>query len=121
MIKIEEIGLMELKYAGNEILKMAVEIEKNGKAFYDEVIQHMAHEKAKSVFQFLSDEEVKHEKIFREMLGEIEPDAMENPFGDEEVIKYFRSLIGQKVFPSIQEGRLMKKAPLSLFLLGVYL
>lgn len=100
---------MELKYAGNEILKMAIEIERNGKAFYDEVVQSVAIEKAKSIFQYLSDEEVKHEKIFKEMLHEIEPKSSDSPFDESEMIRYFQSLIGQKVFPSQHEGRFMKK------------
>ena len=99
---------MELKYAGGEILKMAIEIEKNGRAFYDEVVQAVEGGKTKSVFQFLSDEEVKHEKTFRKMLQEIETVAAKTPFDDGEVTRYFRSLIGQKVFPSRQEGKYMK-------------
>ena len=99
---------MELKYAGGEILKMAIEIEKNGKAFYDEVIQAVKDEKAKIVFQFLSDEEVKHEQTFRTMLQEIESEPAKTPFDDIEITRYFQSLIGQKVFPSAHEGKYMK-------------
>ncbi len=99
---------MNLKYGGGEILKMAIEIEKNGKAFYDEVVQAVKDEKAKSVFQFLSDEEVKHEKTFRAMLMEIESIAADTPFDNSEVTRYFQSLIGQKVFPSRHEGKYLK-------------
>ncbi len=99
---------MELKYAGGEILKMAIEIEKTGKAFYDEVVQAVKDGKTKSVFQFLSDEEVKHEKTFRKMLQEIESVGEGTPFDDSEVTRYFRSLIGQKIFPSRHEGKHMK-------------
>jgi rubrerythrin len=100
---------MELKYAGGEILKMAIEIEKNGRAFYDEVVQAVEDRKTKTVFQFLSDEEVKHEKMFRKILQEIESVDEETPFDDSEVTRYFRSLIGQKVFPSRHEGKYMKR------------
>ena len=99
---------MELKYAGAEVLKMAIEIEKNGKAFYDEVVLAVKDEKTKSVFQFLSDEEVKHEKTFRTMLREMESESAPTPFDDSEITRYFQSLIGQKVFPSALEGKHMK-------------
>jgi rubrerythrin len=99
---------MELKFAGGEILKMAIEIEKNGKAFYDAVVQKMKDEKVKSVFHYLSEEEVKHEKLFRKMLQSIESETVKGPFDDSEMTRYFRSLIGQRVFPSEQEGKFIK-------------
>lgn len=97
------------KYAGSEVLQMAVEMEKKGKAFYDGVVQAVKDEKTQEVFQFLSDEEVQHEKVFREMLVEVEPKTGTGPYDDTEIILYFRSLIDQKIFPSETEGGAMKK------------
>ncbi len=48
---------MNDKYAGSEILHMAVEIEKKGKEFYQSVVQSQKDEKAQKVFNFLIDEE----------------------------------------------------------------
>jgi len=95
-------------YAGSEVLQMAVEIERKGKAFYDGVVQAMGNEKVKSIFQYLSDEEVKHEKTFKQMLNKLETNPPESPYDDMEMIIYFRSLIDRKIFPSENEGSDMK-------------
>lgn len=100
---------MEMKYAGSEVLQMAVEIEKKGKAFYDEVVKTVKDERTREVFQFLADEEVKHEEIFKKMLKEVEVKREVSPYSDTDVILYFRSLVGQKIFPSEKEAELMKK------------
>jgi len=95
-------------YAGNEILQMAVEIEKKGKAFYDSVVNAVKDPKTKDIFQFLADEEVKHEAIFRKMLKDLEIDEGANPYDNTEIVLYFRSLIDRKIFPSEQQGGTMK-------------
>ena len=100
---------MAEKFAGSEVLQMAVELERNGKAFYDSVIRVVKEEKVRDIFQFLSDEEVRHEKVFKEMLEEVEPELPASPYDDTEMILYFRSLIDKKIFPGEDEGRSMKK------------
>lgn len=96
-------------YAGSEILQMAVEIEKKGKAFYDGVVSAVKDAKTKDIFQFLADEEVKHEQIFRNMLKNLEIDGGSNPYDNTEMVLYFRSLIDRKIFPSEQQGITMNK------------
>ena len=100
---------MEKKYAGSEVLQMAVEIERKGKSYYDSIIKAVKDEKTRDVFQFLSDEEVRHEKVFKEMLEEIEPEPEGSPYDETEMILYFRFLIDRKIFPSPEEGESMKK------------
>jgi rubrerythrin len=95
-------------YAGSEILQMAVEIEKKGKAFYDGVVHSVKDSKAREIFQFLADEEVKHEQLFKKMLGDLEIGKDDNPYDNTEMILYFRSLIDRKIFPTEQEGAEMK-------------
>ncbi|MBN2029187.1 ferritin family protein [bacterium] len=99
---------MEAKYAGSEILQMAVEIEKHGKAFYDSVVRVMKNPQAREIFQFLSDEEERHEVIFRKMLQEVHQ-KNESGYDDETVTFYFRSLIEKKVFPTSEEAESMEK------------
>ncbi len=100
---------MAEKYAGSEVLQMAVEIERKGKSFYDSVIQSLQNDKAKEVFHFLFDEEVRHEKIFRDMLSKVEKNAEKSVYDDSEMTLYFRSLIDRKIFPDEEEGMSMKK------------
>ena len=96
-------------YADSEILQMAVEIEKKGKAFYDGVVSSVKDPKTKNIFQFLADEEVKHEQIFRKMLKDLEIDDGSNPYDNTEMVLYFRSLIDRKIFPSEQQGITMNE------------
>jgi len=100
---------MEMKYAGSEILKMAVEIEKKGRAFYDGVVKAIGDDEAKTVFQFLADEEVKHIEVFNRMLKEIDSHPEPNPYDDTEMLLYFRSLIEHKVFPFEEAGHDMRQ------------
>ena len=99
---------MTERYAGSEVLQMAVEIEKKGKAFYDGVVRSVKDPKTQDIFQYLSDEEVKHEKLFKSMLGELEAKS-DSPYDDTETTLYFRSLIDRKIFPGQDEGQEMKK------------
>ena len=100
---------MAEKYAGTEVLQMAVELEKKGKAFYDGVVAAMKDEKVKDIFQYLADEEVRHEKVFRTMLADLEPVPVSGPYDDTDMILYFKSLIDRRIFPDADEGVSMKK------------
>lgn len=100
---------MTEKYAGSEVLRMAVEIEKKGKAFYDGVVAAVKDARTQDIFQYLADEEVKHEKLFTKMLADVEPQADGSPFDESEMTAYFRSLIDRKIFPDGDEGAAMKQ------------
>ena len=97
------------KFAGSEVLQMAVEIEKKGKAFYGSVVSVVKDEKTRDIFQYLADEEVRHEKTFRKMLADVGTKTDQSPYDDMEMILYFRSLIDRKIFPTEEEGISMKK------------
>ena len=97
------------RYAGSEILQMAVEIEKKGKAFYDGVVSTVKDQKTRDIFQYLADEELKHEQIFQKMLKDVKASDVENPYDEREMILYFHSLIDRKIFPSEQEGSDMEE------------
>lgn len=100
---------MNDKYAGSEILQMAVEIEKKGKEFYQSVAQSQKDEKAQKVFNFLIDEEIRHEKVFRDMLSQVERDTEKSVYDDTELVLYFSSLVERKIFPDVKEGISMQK------------
>lgn len=96
---------MDLKYAGSEVLQMAVEIEKKGKAFYESVAGSVKDAKAVDLFRFLAAEEVKHQHLFQDMLKEVE--TIHGPYDNTEVILYFKALVDRRIFPSDKEGELM--------------
>ena len=51
-----------------EIVEFAIYIEQNGYKFYSETIKKFKDEKLLQLFQFLADEELKHEKTFNALL-----------------------------------------------------
>ena len=55
-----------------EIYQFAVQIEENGEKFYRAMVEKFDAPKVKELFGFLADEEVRHEKVFKEMLANIE-------------------------------------------------
>lgn len=56
----------------SDIFEVAIRIEENGIDFYRHAAQIATDEKAKKMFSYLADEEVKHKTIFKEMLSQIE-------------------------------------------------
>jgi len=101
--------LMGQKYAGSEVLSMAVEIERKGMAFYENVAHAVKNVMAREVFQFLANEEKVHEATFKKMLRATDPKSSKSPYDTTEVVLYFRSLIDKRIFPDAIEGRAMKK------------
>lgn len=100
---------MSSKYAGSEVLHMAVEIEKKGREFYESVARTQKNEKTQNVFNFLIDEEIRHEKLFKEMLKQVEKDMEKSVYDDTELILYFSALVDRKIFPDIEEGMDLQK------------
>ena len=104
---------MSIAFAGSELLNMAVQLEKKGKAFYDRVANTVKDEETRKIFQYLADEEVKHEQLFKEMLGRIKA-AGDSPYDDSEMLSYFRALVDREVFPEEEYAAEIKnntKAP----------
>jgi len=95
---------MNDKYDGSEILNMAVEVEKKGREFYESVAKNQKNEKAQKVFDFLIDEEKRHENVFRDMLNKVEKDSEKSVYDDTEMILYFSSIVDRKIFPDVEEG-----------------
>ena len=58
-------------FAGNEIVEMGIQIEKNGKDFYDTVLAQTKDEKAKNIFKYLAGEEEKHIITFQKILDSV--------------------------------------------------
>ncbi|MBN2415361.1 ferritin family protein [bacterium] len=91
---------MTTKYAGSEVLRMAIEIEKTGKRFYDGMAERFKDGDVQKLFRFLSQEEVRHESLFTSMLEAVETAPEKSVFDDHELALYFRSIVGDSVFPA---------------------
>ncbi|QGY40380.1 rubrerythrin [Pseudodesulfovibrio cashew] len=80
-------------FHANEIAKVAVEIEKKGRAFYTRAADAAKTDEIKDLFRYLAEEETKHEAIFAALLdrlGKVEMPAWSN---EEEYSTYLNALI----------------------------
>jgi rubrerythrin len=72
---------MSYLLAVKEILEFAVYIEQRGYEFYVEAMKKFSEARATELFQYLADEEFKHEKVFKKLMEQDadvqkgEPDA----------------------------------------------
>ncbi|MCB5259317.1 MAG: ferritin family protein [Candidatus Cloacimonetes bacterium] len=98
-----------LTYSINEVIEFAVQIEKNGYAFYHEASKRKDLEpKAKEFIEFLRDEELNHEKTFLSLRGEAEMQDLELSADWELVSEYLKTIVDSRIFNS--EDSAIKKA-----------
>ena len=90
-------------FSASEIVEIGIEIEKNGRDFYAELVRVSKNEKAKEVFGFLGAEEEKHIKRFKELLSQVKKyDTSEAYTG--EYFSYLRALSEGYVFTKSGKG-----------------
>lgn len=90
---------MSILFSASEIITMAVEIEKNGMAFYNALAARSKNEKAREIYTILAAEEVQHQVTFKKMLTslkELELTASE----EDEYNNYLGALTSSRVFSS---------------------
>jgi len=82
----------------NEIIKVAINIEKNGKIFYEKLAEKFSDlEDISKLFKYLGAEEVKHEAKFTNFLNQIEEYSPYETYTDE-YDQYIRELSKYQVF-----------------------
>lgn len=96
-------------YSINEVIEFAVQIEKNGFAFYHEASKRKDLDpKAKEFIEFLRDEELNHEKTFLALRGDAEMQDLELTAEWEMVSEYLKTIVDSRIFNS--ENSAIKKA-----------
>ncbi len=91
-------------FAGSEIVDLAVQVEKNGRDFYNAVAANSSQEKPKKLFLFLGQEEEKHILAFRQLaekVGKYDPPEV---YADD-YIAYMKALASEHVFTRKDQGR----------------
>ncbi|MGQ9630170.1 MAG: ferritin-like domain-containing protein [bacterium] len=94
---------MSIFFSGSELIDIAVQIEKNGAAFYTSVTRLSREGDLKKFFDFLADQERQHIKIFQgigESLGDYKV-----PADQEEYYLYMKALADSRVFTSEFDAR----------------
>lgn len=84
-------------FSANEILDLAIHLEKNSEAVYRNAIQDIKAPDLVSLLVWMADEEVKHLNWFSELKKDIETEV-NNPFMEEMGREVFGDLLGDKNF-----------------------
>jgi rubrerythrin len=88
---------MSVVSSGDELIRIAIDIERRGITFYDVMAKSTDNEMARAVFEALVAMEREHLSMFEEMLAEIEqqtPQEVET----QEYPEYLKALIDEAVF-----------------------
>lgn len=91
-------------FAGSEIVELGIQIEKNGKDFYDTLVKQSKSPKAKEIFKYLSGEEEKHIVVFKNLLGSVEKYEPAEAYPGE-YFAYMSALASVHVFTQKDKGK----------------
>ncbi len=90
---------MPQQYALEEVFEMAMQLERNGEAFYIAAAKHARQDATKKLLLEMADWERRHEKLFQQMADSIdEDDRTEYVDHAGEAVAYVQSLVHGKVF-----------------------
>lgn len=95
-----------LSFSADEIFKLGMEIELNGKAFYQAAADRCSDKEAKAAIEYLRDEEGKHYETFSKMREQLPPSAKEKTVfdPDDETTQYIKALADSRVFTNQSEA-----------------
>lgn len=86
-------------FSKNEIIEMAVKIEKHGFAFYDRALQRSdLNNDAKKLLQTLRDEEKVHEQTFLNLREKIDDFDLNSDINWDEARSYIQSMVNTHLF-----------------------
>lgn len=84
-------------FSANEILDMAIKLEKNGEAVYRDAIKKVSNPELIALLEWMADEEVKHANWFTELKLKLDQKGV-NSFMEEMRRELFNDLLGGKSF-----------------------
>jgi rubrerythrin len=95
-------------FAGSEIVEIGIQIEKNGRDFYNAVAKQSKNQKAKDIFAYLAGEEEKHIAVFQKVLGSVNKYEPPESYPGE-YFAYMNALASDYVFTKENKGSQMAK------------
>ena len=95
-------------FAASEVVEIGIEIEKNGRDFYNASTKQAKNAKVKEIFQHLAEEEEKHIVVFEKILNSIEKYTLPESYSPE-YFAYLNALAAQSVFTQAQKGKEIAK------------
>ncbi len=90
-------------FSGSEIAEMAVQIEKNGRDFYNAIAEFSKAKNTKKIFKYLAGQEEKHIKVFESMLSAVKKYEPVEAYTDE-YFGYIKALSEELVFTKKKKG-----------------
>ncbi len=94
-------------FSGKELLEIAIKIEENGWAFYNEAKKGAEKEELRRLFEHLASQELEHIEAFRDLYKLLKKEREEGFYGltiGEEESLYLKALAGSRVFTDPREG-----------------
>ena len=95
-------------FAGSEIVELGIQIEKNGRDFYDTLVRQLKNKKAKEIFKYLAGEEEKHIATFQRILDKLEKYEPPESYPGE-YFAYMNALASDYVFTQKDTGKRIAK------------
>jgi rubrerythrin len=92
-----------------EALKWALEIEKNGEAFYNTVAAKSADPEVKALFEDLAAQERGHYQVFQKMLEEVKPEPDLSNVEYDEYQTYLQVALDRALFAGPDKGLTLAK------------
>jgi len=88
-------------FSVNEVIEMAVQIEKNGYAYYHESTKRKDLDaKAKEFIEYLRDQELEHEQTFLNLREELDLQVLDLSQDWELVAEYLKTIVDSRIFNS---------------------
>ena len=84
-------------FSVNEVLDMAIQLEKNGESVYRNAVDKVTHPDLVSLLIWMADEEANHQRWFLEFKKNVETHSI-NPFMAEMTRQVFEGILGDKSF-----------------------
>jgi rubrerythrin len=88
---------VSISFYGNELINIAIGIERRGIAFYDVMARSTQNTKARQIFQYLVGMEREHIQIFQNMLSEADKYEVPETYAGE-YAAYLQALVDSAVF-----------------------
>lgn len=91
-------------FAGSEIVEIGIQIEKNGRDFYNTLTKQSKNTSAQKIFEYLAGEEEKHIAVFQKILSSVEKYEPAESYPGE-YFAYMNALASEYVFTQKDKGK----------------
>lgn len=95
-------------FSGSEIVELGIQIEKNGRDFYNALVGKSKNQKAKEKFKYLAGEEEKHIEVFSKILDSVHKYEPPESYPGE-YFAYMNALARDYVFTEKDKGKEVAK------------